>query len=227
MHPGVIYALLAAALFGASTPLAQSLLGQVEPVMLAGLLYLGSALGLALLALLRCVVPRLRSAGSAGLVRQDLPWLAAALMDAGLWLHLSKGHQHEHAHQEMTHAPVHRHDEHHQHQHQHQHQAPARLGWDRAAQSCAPAPAHAASPSALSGHPPPPPALTPARAAYLAGVASGLPLSSTYTPSSFMVLLPTLWASWMVPAGMTKASPALTRRGSWPSIINSPSPSST
>ena len=48
MKPGILYALLAAILFGASTPLAKALLGAVSPVMLAGLLYLGSGLGLSL-----------------------------------------------------------------------------------------------------------------------------------------------------------------------------------
>ena len=41
-------ALAAAALFGASTPLAKLLLADVSPIMLAGLLYLGSGLGLLL-----------------------------------------------------------------------------------------------------------------------------------------------------------------------------------
>ena len=43
---GIIYALVAAALFGASTPLAKLLLGELPPVALAGLLYLGSGFGL-------------------------------------------------------------------------------------------------------------------------------------------------------------------------------------
>ena len=47
-HPGVLAALLAAAMFGAGTPLAKSLLGATDPWLLAGLLYLGSGLGLAL-----------------------------------------------------------------------------------------------------------------------------------------------------------------------------------
>lgn len=42
MHKGVLYALLAAVLFGASTPLAKAFINHVAPVMLAGLLYLGS-----------------------------------------------------------------------------------------------------------------------------------------------------------------------------------------
>ena len=45
-HSGVAYAIAAAALFGASTPFAKMLLGRVDPIMLAGLLYLSSGLGL-------------------------------------------------------------------------------------------------------------------------------------------------------------------------------------
>ena len=47
--PGVVAALLAAALFGAGTPLAKALLGGAQPWMLAGLLYLGSGIGLTVL----------------------------------------------------------------------------------------------------------------------------------------------------------------------------------
>jgi len=46
MHKGVAYALLAAVLFGASTPLSKILVDQIAPVALAGLLYMGSGLGL-------------------------------------------------------------------------------------------------------------------------------------------------------------------------------------
>ena len=41
-------ALAAALLFGASTPLAKVLTGDISPLLLAGLLYLGSGVGLAL-----------------------------------------------------------------------------------------------------------------------------------------------------------------------------------
>ena len=44
---GILLALASAALFGASTPLAKLLLGSMDPWLLAGLLYLGSGLGLA------------------------------------------------------------------------------------------------------------------------------------------------------------------------------------
>ena len=49
---GVVCGLTAAALFGASAPLAKLLLSSVRPLMLAGLLYLGAGLGLSLYRLL-------------------------------------------------------------------------------------------------------------------------------------------------------------------------------
>ncbi|MDE2416930.1 MAG: EamA family transporter [Burkholderiales bacterium] len=44
-------------------------------------------------------------------------WIAAALMAAGVWLHLTEHHAHEHEHTELIHGHEHRHDEHHQHSH--------------------------------------------------------------------------------------------------------------
>ncbi len=44
-------------------------------------------------------------------------WVAAALMAAGVWLHLTEVHEHEHTHERLTHTHAHRHDVHHQHQH--------------------------------------------------------------------------------------------------------------
>ncbi|MEO7477781.1 MAG: EamA family transporter [Lysobacteraceae bacterium] len=45
-------------------------------------------------------------------------WLAAALMSAGVWLHLTERHEHLHTHEPMTHTHSHVHDEHHQHVHE-------------------------------------------------------------------------------------------------------------
>ena len=53
MNRDIVYALGAAALFGASTPLAKWLAGEIPPVLLAGLLYLGSGLGLTLARVVR------------------------------------------------------------------------------------------------------------------------------------------------------------------------------
>ena len=44
-------------------------------------------------------------------------WLAAGLMGAGVWLHLTERHEHVHTHEPMTHTHRHAHDEHHQHVH--------------------------------------------------------------------------------------------------------------
>jgi drug/metabolite transporter (DMT)-like permease len=56
-NPGVQAALVGAVLFGAGTPIAKLLLGSVSPWMLAGLLYLGSGLGLTLYRLVRRAAP--------------------------------------------------------------------------------------------------------------------------------------------------------------------------
>ena len=45
--------MLAAALFGASTPLAKLLVGEIPPLLLGGLLYLGSGVGLGIARLIR------------------------------------------------------------------------------------------------------------------------------------------------------------------------------
>lgn len=84
MHKGVIYALLAAALFGASTPFAKTLVGQVAPVTLAGMLYLGSGLGLLVWYVLRAVLARKDQGEIAGLKVRDLPWLSGAVVAGGI-----------------------------------------------------------------------------------------------------------------------------------------------
>ncbi len=80
---GVAFAFGAAALFGASTPFAKLLLGEADPVLLAGLLYLGSGTGLSVWWWLRA-----RTKGGSGqearLKRADLPWLAGAVFAGGV-----------------------------------------------------------------------------------------------------------------------------------------------
>ena len=80
---GVVFALLAACLFGASTPLAKVLMPKVEPVLMAGLLYLGSGIGLGAYSLLRSGSNALRSQ-EASLKRKDWPWLAGAIVAGGI-----------------------------------------------------------------------------------------------------------------------------------------------
>src|SRR5438093_85046 len=72
---GVSFALGAAALFGASMPLAKLLVGEVSPVLLAALLYLGSGAGLTLWGCLRARAPG-KNSSEARLTRADLPSLA-------------------------------------------------------------------------------------------------------------------------------------------------------
>ena len=78
---GITFALLAALLFGLSTPLAKAVSPQVGPVLLAGLLYLGSGIGLGVYYLLRIRHPG--RGKEATLKRTDLPWLAGAIFTGG------------------------------------------------------------------------------------------------------------------------------------------------
>ena len=81
-YNGPVLALSSAFLFGASTPIAKLLLGITDPLLLAGLLYLGSGAGLAL------VSTGGRSLGlgrsEAPLRARDLPWLGAIVLFGGI-----------------------------------------------------------------------------------------------------------------------------------------------
>ena len=76
-NPGVLAAIAAALLFGAGTPAAKLLLGPVSPALLAGLLYLGSGVGLAIVHASRAKKPLRLAAG-------DAKWLAAAVASGGV-----------------------------------------------------------------------------------------------------------------------------------------------
>src|SRR3954447_9007660 len=82
MKTGIPLALASAVLFGASTPFAKLLLGTVDPWLMAGLLFIGAGLGLAIIHLSRGVL-RL-PAIEAPLRRPDLPWLAAVILFGGV-----------------------------------------------------------------------------------------------------------------------------------------------
>lgn len=69
----------AAALFGVSTPFAKQLLGEVPPILLAGLLYLGSGIGLLIARLIRDHGWR-----SVKMPSAELPWLAGAIGFGGI-----------------------------------------------------------------------------------------------------------------------------------------------
>ena len=84
-HPGlkgVFYAILSAILFGASTPLAKSMLAEVSPFLLAGLLYLGSGVGLLAFFGVRSLVGW--QGRETPLSRGDLPWLAGGIAFGGI-----------------------------------------------------------------------------------------------------------------------------------------------
>ncbi|HKA44046.1 MAG TPA: DMT family transporter [Burkholderiales bacterium] len=76
-HPGIVAALGAALLFGAGTPAAKLLLEGISPWLLAGVLYLGSGIGLAIFRGIRRAAPVALAAG-------DIGWLAAATVFGGI-----------------------------------------------------------------------------------------------------------------------------------------------
>ena len=76
------YGFLAAVLFGASAPLAKLLLEGVDPIVLAGLLYLGAGIALGLMLLLASVMGR--SSSEARLEKRDVPWLVGAILTGGV-----------------------------------------------------------------------------------------------------------------------------------------------
>src|SRR5215207_7751597 len=80
---GPVFGLLAAVLFGLSPPLAKRLVGSVNPHLLAGLLYLGSGMGLGAMLILR------RFRNSADPTRQRVAgrewiWLGGAILSGGV-----------------------------------------------------------------------------------------------------------------------------------------------
>ncbi|MEO8080361.1 MAG: EamA family transporter [Caldimonas sp.] len=77
-------AIAAALLFGASTPLAKLLVVEMPPALLAGLLYLGSGIGLGLLLLVRRAADQALPDGGIGIPRGDIPWLLGAIAAGGV-----------------------------------------------------------------------------------------------------------------------------------------------
>lgn len=76
-HQGASAAIGAALLFGAGTPLAKLLLDSTNPWMLAGLLYLGSGIGLTLYRFVS-------RAEKVRLPRGEIPWLLGAILAGGV-----------------------------------------------------------------------------------------------------------------------------------------------
>jgi drug/metabolite transporter (DMT)-like permease len=79
---GILAAVSASVLFGLSTPLAKTFVGSVPPLLLAGMLYVGSGVGLAALLILRAVAGgRQRITWPQGV---DLWWLLGAIAAGGV-----------------------------------------------------------------------------------------------------------------------------------------------
>ncbi len=77
--PGAVYALSAAALFGASTPAAKLLLRDLSPLMLSALLYLGAAIALSVYRFLPAFESR-----EAKVTRRDLPLMCGIIFSGGM-----------------------------------------------------------------------------------------------------------------------------------------------
>jgi drug/metabolite transporter (DMT)-like permease len=78
-HSSILAALAAALLFGASTPFAKQLAGDISPILLAGLLYLGSGIGLWVVRLIRD-----RGFAAPDLPAREWPWLLGAIASGGV-----------------------------------------------------------------------------------------------------------------------------------------------
>src|SRR5580658_9124261 len=82
LWPGVPLALASALLFGASTPFAKLLVETSKPQLLAGLLYLGAGVGLAIGQATRFILGVRNS--EAPLRRADVPWMIAIVTFGGI-----------------------------------------------------------------------------------------------------------------------------------------------
>lgn len=80
----VLQAIAAAALFGIGAPLSKLLLGEISPLPMAALLYLGSGSGLFLVRYLQKADKHSYYEDEAKIVYSDLPWLMGAIMAGGI-----------------------------------------------------------------------------------------------------------------------------------------------
>lgn len=79
----VMMALLSSILFGASAPITKILLGKIEPIPLASLLYLGSGLGLLIFQTSNSLIKKQRI-NEAPLKKKDFIWLSGAIVAGGI-----------------------------------------------------------------------------------------------------------------------------------------------
>lgn len=81
---GVIYALVASLLFGVTTPVAKTLLLDINPIALAGLFYAGSGVGLWLFRTVMKSPASTISETKTSLQRKDWMWLIGAIVSGGI-----------------------------------------------------------------------------------------------------------------------------------------------
>jgi drug/metabolite transporter (DMT)-like permease len=79
---GPFFAISAAVLFGLSSPFAKALIGGIDPWLLAGLLYLGSGFGMAIIQLIRTFGSKKPTQIKIAL--KELPWLAGVIFFGGV-----------------------------------------------------------------------------------------------------------------------------------------------
>ncbi len=82
--PGIFVALLAALLFGMSTPFAKLIGNNVSPLMLAGLLYAGSGIGLSLCLVVRRLRNKSENERLFPFIKADIIWLIGAILFGGI-----------------------------------------------------------------------------------------------------------------------------------------------
>lgn len=77
-----VQAIMAAALFGASAPLAKILLGKIDPILLAALLYIGCGFGLLFIHIFKVITKKIEK--EASLESKDFSWLVGAILSGGV-----------------------------------------------------------------------------------------------------------------------------------------------
>ena len=82
INSGYLYAIISAVLLGASTPAAKYFLGEIHPVLLAGLFYLGSGLGVLIILSVRHLISS--HIAESNLKRSDWKWLLIAILCGGI-----------------------------------------------------------------------------------------------------------------------------------------------
>jgi drug/metabolite transporter (DMT)-like permease len=79
---GPLFAIAAAVLFGLSSPLAKTLIGSIDPWLLAGILYLGSGLGMTIIQIIRTFTKREPTQNKVAV--KEIPWLLGVIFFGGI-----------------------------------------------------------------------------------------------------------------------------------------------